>query len=307
MSAFDHVLVIGFGGPERAEDVRPFLEEVTRGLRIPPARLDEVAHHYADTGGSSPYNRHTRRQVEALRGRLAQDGVRLPLVLGMRCWRPFLRDVVGEVRRNGLRRGLGVVLAPHRSHASFDKYIESVDAARAAAEATDVTYDYLGPWHVHAGFIDAQADQARRALETLPAADRTAAALIFTAHSIPVELAQRSRYAEEFAESSRLVAHALGARPWHLAYQSRSGDPRQPWLEPDVTQVLRQVAADGVRSAVLVPIGFLSDHTEVLYDLDIEARAEAQALGLRYARASTVMDHPRFIAMLAELIRARLS
>jgi ferrochelatase len=302
----DHILVIGFGGPERPEDVRPFLEEVTRGLRIPPQRLEAVAHHYADTGGASPYNRLTRQQVERLTERLRAAGVELPIFLGMRTWHPFLRDVLPALGRSGLQHGIGLVLAPHRSHASFEKYLETIDQVRRDADGPTPSYEYVGPWHTDEGFIAAQADHARRALAELPLADRDVAWLVFTAHSIPTEMAQRSRYAEEFRASSRLVAEALGIPRWRLAYQSRSGDPRQPWLEPDVDSALEALAGEGARAVVLVPIGFLCDHTEVLYDLDLEAAQAAARRGLRCARASTVMDHPRFIDALAQHILRHL-
>lgn len=306
MSGYDHILLIGFGGPERPEDVRPFLAEVTRGARIPAERVEEVAHHYAAVGGGSTYNALASRLVEALTTGLRQRGVALPVFMGMRVWHPFLREVVSEIHSRGLRHGLGVVLAPHRSEASFERYLRSVEEARSLADAGPLRYDYVGPWHEQAGFIEAQADRARAALAMLPASERSAAHLVCCAHSIPVEMARRSRYAQEFEASSRLLATRLGTNAWSLAYQSRSGDPRQPWLEPDVTDELRRLHASGVGRVIVVPVGFLFDHTEVLYDLDIEARQAAERLGMAFHRASTVMDHPAFVEMFVELIRNRV-
>lgn len=305
--SIDHALVVGFGGPERPEDVRPFLEEVTRGARVPPARLDAVARHYALTGGASPYNAHTRRLVDAVTRRLAARGASLPVFVGMRNWHPFLRDVLPRIRQQDLSRGVAFVLAPHRCEASFEKYVRSVEEARAATGDALRPYDYVGPWHEAPGFIEAQAAHVSHELDRLPDAQWKAAHLIFCAHSIPVEVAGRSRYAEEFDASSRLVAQRLGHASWSLAYQSRSGEPRQPWLGPDVGDELTRLASSGVRHVVLVPIGFLSDHTEVLYDLDIEAREHAGRLGLGFHRASTVMDHPAFVDMIVERLCAHVS
>ena len=302
----DHILIIGFGGPERPEDVRPFLEEVTRGARVPAARLDEVAHHYAVIGGASPYNASTFRLVEALNARLRVAQATLPVFVGMRNWRPFLRDALREIHARGLRQGLGFILAPHRSDASFEKYVRSVEEARRLC-AEEIRYDYVGPWHDHPGFSGAQAERVRDVLDTLPAGVRADAHLLFSAHSIPLEMAARSRYAEEFETSSRLVAQRLGHAAWSLAYQSRSGDPRQPWLEPDVGAALQRLRASGVLRVIVVPIGFLFDHTEVLYDLDIEASDQARRLGLEFRRASTVTDHPAFVETLAQMIRQHLS
>jgi len=305
--SIDHVLFVGFGGPERPEDVRPFLEEVTRGARVPAARLDAVAQHYPLTGGASPYNAHTRRLVDAVAQRLAAQGVRLPVFVGMRNWHPFLRDVLARIRQQGLTHGVAFVLAPHRCEASFGKYLRSVEEARASAGGALQPYSYIGAWHEAPGFIEAQAAQVSRELDRLPAADRKASHLLFCAHSIPVEMAGGSRYAEEFDASSRLVARRLEHASWSLAYQSRSGDPRQPWLEPAVGEELARLASSSVRRVVLVPIGFLSDHTEVLYDLDIEAREQAGRLGLGFHRASSVMDHPAFVEMIVERLCARVS
>ncbi|MBI3083006.1 MAG: ferrochelatase [Candidatus Omnitrophica bacterium] len=304
--AIDHLLVIGFGGPPRPEDVKPFPEAVTRGLGIPAARLAEVARHYEETGGCSPYNAYASRLVERLAGRLGEMHVSVPLFLGMRNWHPLLSETMRAITRQGLQRGVGVILAPHRCDSSFEQYLKNVEDAKAEASAPDLHYEYLKPWHDHPLFIQAQADEVRKVFTRIEPPARSGVHLLFSAHSIPIEMARRSRYEEEVGASSRLVAEELQAASWSLAYQSRSGNPRQPWLEPDVPSALRQLKGQGKRDVLLVPIGFLSDHTEVLYDLDVEARREAERLGLRCVRASTVMDHPQFITMLAQLIEIPL-
>ena len=299
----DHVLLIGFGGPTKPEEIQPFLEEVTRGLPIPPARIQEVAHHYEVVGGRSPYHEHTQRLFTRLQERLRAAGVGLPMFLGMRNWHPFLRDVMGEIKRQGLTRGVGVILAPHRSDASYEKYIRNVEDAKVHVAAPDIHYEYLPPWHDHPLFIEAQAAQVKHALESAP----PGAHLLFSAHSIPVEMAQRCRYGEEFRASSEAVAKALGWTKWSLKYQSRSGNPRQTWLEPDVASAIRALKQQGEHHVIVVPIGFLCDHVEVLFDLDIVAKQAAQDAGIGFSRASTVMDHPKFVEMVAQLITTALA
>ena len=296
----DHILVIGFGGPEKAADIRPFLEQVTRGIPIPSSRLDEVAHHYEAIGGRSPYNDHARRLVEKLTATTAS----LPVFLGMRNWHPFLKNVLGEIKGRGLKKGIGVILAAQRSDASYDRYLRAVEEAKQAAGAVEVTYEYLKPWFDHPLFIEAQASRLQETVTHLGGVQRlTDSHVIFTAHSIPLEMAEKSQYAQEIHTSASLVAKSLGVSRWSVAYQSRSGSPRQPWLEPDILTKLRELKAKGGKSVLVVPIGFVSDNAEVLYDLDIEARREAHQLGLEYARASTVMDHPKFVAMFVELLQ----
>lgn len=303
---FDHILVIGFGAPRGQEEIQPFLEDVTRDLSIPNARLREVAHHYEAIGGFSPYNAHTQKLLEALTLRLRQAGVDIPVFLGMRHWHPFLIDVIREICQQGFKRGLGVILAPHRSFASFEKYVQALEDARGRILAAALTYDYLGPWHDHPLFIQAQADRIREVFVRMgPHADFSH--LVFSAHSIPLGMAKQSAYAQDSRRSSEEVAKVLRHPNWSLAYQSRSGRPDEPWLEPDVGSVIHKLAAEGVRDLVFVPIGFLCDHAEVLYDLDIEAKQKVQQQGLNYWRASTVMDHPLFVDMLTQGIRNKVN
>lgn len=299
---FDHILVIGFGGPTKPEEIRPFIENVTRGIPIPEERLKEVEHHYHEVGGFSPYNVYTFRLFHKLGEKLAQDGSSLPLFIGMRNWDPYLKDTMAEIKSRGLKKGIGVILAPHRSDASFEKYIRNVEDAKKTAGAEDILYEYLPSWFNHPGFIEAQADEIQKVLEKLSAEKRGAVPVVFSAHSIPVDMASKSRYAEEVLHTSEKTAEKLNLKNWRLAWQSRSGSPRQPWLEPDVCSVIRELAAKSEKDVILVPVGFLCDNVEVLFDLDIEAKQEAEKCSMNYFRASTVMDHPRFVAMFSELI-----
>jgi ferrochelatase len=292
----DAVLLIAFGGPTRPEEIRPFLENVTRGRRIPPERLDGVVHHYELIGGRSPLNELTFRQAEALRGQLGTT----PVYVGMRNWEPYLADTLARMALDGVRHAVGLILAPHANESSRERYMEAIDAGRAALGPRAPAIDYVGTWHAHPLFVEALAAQARAALELLPPGAR----LVFTAHSIPVPGSER--YVTELNETARGVADRLGRVDWEIAYQSRSGNPRDPWLEPDVNETLERLAAEGVRAVAVAPIGFVCDHVEVLYDLDVEAKATAERLGLSFARASTVNDDPRFIRMLAEMAREHL-
>jgi len=299
MASADAVLLIAFGGPTRPEEIRPFLENVTRGRRIPPERLDEVAHHYELIGGRSPLNELTFRQAEALRRTLGAP----PVYVGMRNWEPYIATTLAQMALDGVRRATGVLLAPHASESSRERYMETVEEGRSALGPRAPRVSYVPSWHVHPLFVDAVADRVRAAHATLPEALRAGAALVFTAHSIPVPAAEQSPYVAEIEASARAVAARLQQPRWEIAFQSRSGNPRDPWLEPDIKATLERLAGEGARAVVVEPIGFVCDHVEVLYDLDVEARATAARHGLAWARAGTVNDHPLFIRMLAEVVR----
>jgi len=299
----DSVLLIAFGGPERPEDVRPFLQLVTAGRRIPPERLEEVAHHYDLMGGRSPLNALTRAQAEGLRAALAADGRALPVWVGMRNWQPFLHETLAEMKDRGCRRALGIILSSLQTEASWLRYVEDVAAAREKVGPDAPEVVYAAPWSEHPRFIEAMADRARAALAGIELARRADARLVFTAHSVPVSMAAGSPYAAQLETAARAIGAALGRSGWSVAYQSRSGSPRDPWLEPDVGDVIRALARDGAHDVVVVPVGFVCDHVEVLYDLDVEAKAIAVACGVGFHRAVAVNDHPAFIAMLADLVR----
>jgi ferrochelatase len=299
----DSVLLVAFGGPGAPEEIRPFLEIVARGRRIPPERLEEVARHYeAMPGGRSPLRALTQAQAAGLRTAL---GGALPVFIGMRNWHPFLHDTLAGMTARGHRRALGIILSSFRTEASWERYAADVAGARERTPgAPEVVL--APPWFEHPRFVAAVADGVARALAGVPAGERAATPLVFTSHSVPVAMAAASPYVADFTTTARAVAARLGHARWSLAYQSRSGSPRDPWLEPDIGDVIRALARDGVRHVVVSPAGFVCDHVEVLHDLDIEARAIAAEHGVTLHRAPAVNAHPEFIAMLADLVeRAR--
>jgi ferrochelatase len=300
----DAVLVVSFGGPQGLDDIRPFLANVLRGRRVAPARVEEVAHHYELFGGVSPITEITKRQAAGLQTRLRDAGQPLPVYVGMRNWHPYLADTLREMHAAGARRALGFIAAAQHSYSSCQQYRENVAAARAElrAHGADVDVTFAGSWFDHPGFIDANAAHVRQARARLDLGLQDAARLVCTAHSIPVPMAERSRYEAQLRESSRLVAQAAGMRDWELVYQSRSGRPEDPWLGPDVCDYLRTARADGLQAAVLCPIGFVCDHIEVLYDLDQEAASVCREIGLPMVRAEAANDDPRFLDMMADMV-----
>ena len=304
MSDPDAVLLIAFGGPTHMDEVRPFLANVLRGRPVPPERIEEVVQHYAIIGGRSPLNALTLRQAEALRALLQREGSRLPVYVGMRNWDPYLRDTLAAMQRDGVRRGLGVILAAQHSDASWGRYQRDVAAARAALHGAAPEIEFAPGWHDHPLFIEAVAAQATTALAAIAPERQAAVRLIFTAHSIPTAMAAESPYEQQLRDGAALVGARLGIAEHTIAYQSRSGNPREPWLGPDIQDAVREQAARGARELLVVPLGFVCDHVEVLYDLDVEARRVADAAGVGFTRAPTVNDHPSFIRMLAALIAA---
>jgi ferrochelatase len=307
---FDAVLVIAFGGPHAPPDIRPFLANVLRGRRVAPGRVEEVAHHYERVGGRSPITELTNRQAEGLAQRLARAGAPLPVFVGMRNWHPYLADVLAEMSRAGIRRVIGFIAAAHRSYSSCTQYRENVADARAALlrdGLADVEVTYVPDWYAHPQFITANADRVMAAAADLDPPLRVRAQVIFTAHSIPVSMADKYPYREQYEESARLVfdrvrLQAEGTTSFATVYQSRSGRPEDPWLGPDITDYLREARATGLEAAILSPLGFICDHVEVLYDLDIEAADVAREIGLPIARAQAVNDHPLFLDMMADVV-----
>jgi len=303
MSFIDSVLLVAFGGPTAPHEIRPFLEIVTRGRGIPAERLEEVAHHYEQMpGGRSPLIELTFAQARGLEKALSGSGPALPVFVGMRNWHPFLHETLTEMADKGARRALAVILSPLRTEASWDRYMQDVAEARARVNGAPEV-GFAPPWFENSRFVAAVADRAHAALAEVPAEAQTGTPLVFTAHSVPTAMADVSPYVSDLTAAVRAVVRRLGHTRWSIAYQSRSGSPRQPWLEPDVGDVLRRLAADGEHHAVVVPIGFVCDHVEVLYDLDVEARRVAAGVGLELHRASAVNDHHEFVAMLADLVR----
>jgi protoporphyrin/coproporphyrin ferrochelatase len=299
----DAVLLIGFGGPKRREEIRPFLDNVLRGRPVPQERYEEVVHHYEVMGGRSPYNEHTMRQADALRARLRRDGIDIPVAVGMRNWDPYIIETMRGLAANRAQRILGFILAAHRCEASWERYQTAIDDARAKIGSDAPHVEYPQPWQTHPKFIEAVAERISEAFARLDQSEAKRTELIFTAHSIPVLMANASGYADQIRQSAAAVASRLGRDSYTLAFQSRSGAPRDPWLEPDISQVVRKL--DG-RPALVMPIGFLCDHVEVLYDLDVEAAKTARACGVKMVRAGTVADHPAFIDMIASVVRQHM-
>jgi protoporphyrin/coproporphyrin ferrochelatase len=305
--AYDAILLVSFGGPEGPDDVLPFLENVTRGRGVPPERLAAVAEHYLVRGGVSPINGQCRALLGALETELRTHGHDLPLYWGNRNWHPMLADTLAQMASDGVRRALAIVTAAFSSYSSCRQYRENIAAARERIGPTAPVVDKIRQFYDHPGFIEASSDHVERSLAELPAQAAGGTRLVFTAHSIPVAMARTCDYEAQLREAARLVAERLGrGGDWDLVYQSRSGPPAVPWLEPDVGDHLRALATEGIRAVVLVPIGFVSDHMEVVQDLDTDALAVAASVGLAARRAATVGVHPRFVAGLRELVEERL-
>ncbi len=303
---YDAILVVSFGGPEGPDEVLPFLENVLRGRNVPRERMLSVADHYQHFGGKSPLNDQNRQLVEALRRELAEHGSDLPVFWGNRNWHPLLTETLADMAAAGVRRALGFFTSAYGSYSSCRQYLENIEAARSAVGSQAPAVEKLRCYFNHPGFIGPMIERAGEALERLPIERRAAARVIYTAHSIPTAMAATSAYEVQLAEAARLVSAGLGLAGHEIAYQSRSGPPAQPWLEPDVADVVRRLAAEGAtRDVVVVPIGFLSDHIEILWDLDTELKRLCDELGLKLVRAATVGSHPHFVRMIRELVEER--
>ncbi|RNL84997.1 ferrochelatase [Halostreptopolyspora alba] len=317
MRPYDAFLLISFGGPEGNEDVIPFLENVTRGRGIPRERLAEVGEHYFMFGGISPINQQCRDLVEAVRADFSANGVNLPVYWGNRFWDPLLTDTVAEMAKDGVRDVVALATSAYSCYSSHGAYIVDIETAREAAGPDAPRIDLVPPFFDHPGFVDPLVEHTRQALERLPAGERDSARLLFSAHSIPTDMAEASgtpeqgygpngAYVAQLAAVARLVSERLGVDNAHeVVYQSRSGPPSQPWLEPDVNDRIEELAGEGVSSVVVVPHGFVSDHMEVMYDLDHEAADTARGLGMHFARAHAPGTHPRFVSMVRELVTER--
>jgi len=305
--AYDAVLVMSFGGPDGHDDVMPFLENVTRGRNVPPERLLEVAGHYHHVGGVSPINRQNRELIAALRATLAERGPDLPVYFGNRNWHPFVTDTLREMREDGVRRALALMTSAFSSYSGCRQYREDVVGAIETVGDGAPDVDKLRVFYNHPGFVAAMVDRVRTALGQFSEERRGEVELVFTAHSIPEAMARRTAYEVQLAEACRLVAEGAGGNPYHLAYQSRSGPPQVPWLEPDILDDLEAMAARGQTDVIVCPIGFISDHMEVLFDLDTEAKETAAGLGMTMVRAETVGTHPLFVEALRGLIVERMT
>jgi ferrochelatase len=327
MSAYDAFLLLSFGGPEGPDDVLPFLQNVTRGRGVPPGRLAEVAEHYLAFGGVSPLNEQCRQLLAAVGSDFAARGLDLPLYWGNRNWQPYLADTVRQMAADGVRRAVAFVTSAYSSYSACRQYLDDIEQARAAVGPHAPVVEKVRPYFNHPGFIEPFADATRAALESLPDDVRPAARLVFTAHSVPDAMAATSgspssgtlepsaggmavggRYARELREAARLITERTRQAGHHfdLAYQSRSGPPTVPWLGPDIGDRLRDIAGEGAPGVVVVPVGFTSDHMEVVHDLDVEAAGLADLLGLPLARAAAPMPDPRFAAMVGDLVLERM-
>ena len=305
---YDALLVVSLGGPEKPDDVIPFLENVLRGKPVPRERLLEVAEHYHHFNGVSPINAQVREFIDALRQELVQAGINLPIYWGNRNWHPMLPDTLQQMKQDGVHRALAFVTSAYSSYSGCRQYRENVEQARQVVGDGAPEVDKIRVFYNHPAFIGANVDRIRTALEKLPAEHRARANLAFTAHSIPLSMSTNCNYVKQLEETCRLIAGELNipADQWRLVYQSRSGRPGDPWLEPDIGDHIRELRSHGVTSMVIAPVGFLSDHMEVLFDLDEEAKAICQEVGMEMTRAETPGTHPGFVACIRELIEERL-
>jgi len=304
----DAILVVSFGGPESREDVIPFLENVLRGRNIPRERMLTVAEHYYHFEGKSPINQQTRELIAALQADLERNGLKLPIYWGNRNWHPLLPETLGQMKQDGIRRALALVTSAYSSYSGCRQYREDIVRAQSEVGAGAPEVEKLRPFFNHPAFVEATVERVGDALRAVPADARENVQIVYLAHSIPVPMANSCDYVKQLEEVRGLVSRALGQQNDVLVYQSRSGVPGQPWLEPDILDYIRKVKAGNLASAlVLAPISFISDHMEVLYDLDVEARQLCDSLGLPMTRAKTVGVHPKFIGMIRELIVERIN
>lgn len=314
MAGFDALLLLSFGGPEGPDDVMPFLRNVTRGRGVPEERLVEVAEHYQHFGGISPINEQNRALLAAVTAEFDEHRIELPTYSGNRNWEPYAADTLAQMRDDGVRRALVLATSATSSFSGCRQYRNDMANARAAVGESAPELVKLRHYFDHPGFVAANLDGARAALESIPTDDRDDARLVFTAHSVPLAMNDTSGpehdglYERQQRETARLVATLLrgAGAEFDLVWQSRSGAAQVPWLEPDINDHLRALAADGTRAVLVCPTGFVSDHIEVLWDLDTEARQTAAELGMQFARAATAGTHPGFVTAIRELVEEQL-
>jgi ferrochelatase len=301
--SYDAVLIVSFGGPEGMDDVMPFLETVVRGRNVPRERLLGVAHHYEMFGGVSPINQQNRDLIEALTEELRKNGPALPIYWGNRNWHPLLPEALRQMASDGVQNALAFVTSAYNSYSSCRQYLQNIADAQKEVGPAAPRVEKLRAFYNHPLFIEANVDRIKTALTQLGA---PAGQLVYTAHSIPESMAAKCEYEAQLDEAGRLIANELGIENWKLVYQSRSGSPSQPWLGPDIGDYLKELKGNGVTDVVVAPIGFVSDHMEVVYDLDVEAKQIAKGLGMNIVRAATAGTHPSFIRMIRELILERV-
>jgi protoporphyrin/coproporphyrin ferrochelatase len=309
--SFDALLVVSFGGPEGMQDVIPFLENVLRGRNVPRERMLQVAKHYELFGGVSPINEQNRQLIAALKKELEAKGPKLPIYFGNRNWHPLLADTLRQMRDDGIHNALAFVTSAYSSYSSCRQYLENIAEAQSVVGEGAPRVQKIRAFYNHPLFIEANVENVRAAFQKIPAARRASAHLVFTAHSLPISIAKSCDYEAQLRETAHLVTDSIttgGDGPWRykLVFQSRSGSPTQPWLGPDVCECLRELHATGTTDVVVAPIGFVSDHMEIIYDLDTKAMALCRELGLNMIRAATAGTHPLFIEMIRELIMEQL-
>ena len=306
-SKYDAILFVSFGAPEKPADVLPFLRNVTRGRGVPDERLLEVADNYQMFGGRSPLNEQNKELIAALGKSLSEINLELPIYWGNRNWNPYLAEAIGEMKRDGIKRALAFVTSAYSSYSGCRQYREDIEKAKQAAGAESLETDKIRVFYNHPSFIAVNAENLDNALAKIPSERRAKTEIAFTAHSLPLGMAQNCDYEAQLLETCRLVADSVNHQKWRLVFQSRSGAPGMPWLEPDINDYLRELAAKETRDVVVQPIGFISDHQEVIFDLDTQAKATAKSLGINLVRAKTVGTHPAFVAMIRELILERMT
>ncbi|MGF1505738.1 MAG: ferrochelatase [Chloroflexi bacterium] len=301
---FDAIIVVSFGGPEGVDEVVPFLRNVTEGRNIPEERLKEVGEHYYMLEGVSPINNQNRALIDALQADMAEHGIELPVYFGNRNWHPMLPDTLQQMADDGVKKALAFFTSAYSSYSGCRQYREDIYRAQQQVEGSAPEVLLTRKFYNHPKWIEVNVERIRDALAEL--GDQEGVHVAFTVHSIPLKMAQGCMYVQQITETMRLIAEELGLNDYDLVYQSRSGPPRVPWLEPDINDHLEAAAERGVKDVVIAPIGFISDHMEVIFDLDTEARQTCDALGMRMARAGTAGTHPVFVSMIRELIEERL-
>jgi len=303
---YQALLVVSFGGPEGPDDVMPFLRNVLRGKNVPQERMLEVAEHYYQFDGVSPINRQNRELIAALEDEFRCHNLRLPIYFGNRNWHPMIEDALRNMREDGVRQALAFFTSAFSCYSGCRQYREDIYQAQQRIGGDAPQIHKLRMFFNHPLFIEAAADRVRDALSELESVEDGDLVLLFSAHSIPQGMAENCVYEMQLLECCRLVAKDVGITNWQLVFQSRSGPPHQPWLEPDVCDYLGNVGQRGVGNVIIMPIGFISDHIEILFDLDVEARETCDRLGIKLARAHSVGTHPRFISMIRELVEERI-
>jgi len=298
---YDALLIVSFGGPEGPDDVIPFLTNVLRGRNVPPERMAEVAKHYDQFGGVSPINGQNRELIAALEAALHEHGPDIPIYWGNRNWHPLIEDTLQVMANDGVKNALAFVTSAYGSYSGCRQYRENIDNARAKVENAPHV-DKLRLFFNHPGFIDANAENLSLALNQIDPIKRKKAKVVFTAHSIPTAMAENCNYESQLRETARLICQRVGHKSWELVFQSRSGPPTQPWLVPDIGDYLKELHARGCENVVVQPIGFVSDHLEVKFDIDIQAKEIADELGMNLIRAATAGVHPAFVGMIRELV-----